>query len=680
MVRMNLRTAKVPKDCRALLLILLTMAAAYSPLLLQIFSLRNDQISYFLPVRMYMSDAFDQGEFLLWNPYFGGSYPLHCDMQGPVWNPIAMLLSWLLDYNATLLSFEFFLYYFIGAAGAFYLASNFTTNIKSRITIAVCYGCGGFAASTLEFMSWVGSIAFLPWVAHFIYRIFKGEGFYISIKLALSLWLLLVCGYPSFFILMGYACIFLLTTYAIKLVSTGNGRKALSIIKWLSLAFVFFVLLALPAIQSYAEYLPYYARGKSAAAMHINAESFSWVYPISLVFPGSFTGVFESQRIADHWHVSTYIGLVPFLALLVNYKKVLGGGFKNRFLQVACLWLFLFSIGRSTPLRMWCAQYVPLLGTFGFSHSVRVFIVLAAFVWLAPALKKIFEDVSAREIKSIKATALLAGMVLAAMLYIGLFKAAFNTRLYQYFYFVGLSWQLLLVATVLISPPRFFKAKYLFGFILIDLAVSTLSLTPLTGLSKNKPSVYNQYAHEFYQLDAATWLMHPELKTPEMMITDSTREVNANKLIPSNGFASNTRSEAYMQYVSDKDRRETLVKLPFAFSADSTPVNITQLDLNYNSIHISAEAANNCMLVLQQTFYTRWHNANGIPLSPHEGVFLQVPLQKGPNKIDLYYKKTDFLIEASISVAMLLFAIAILLLKKRGGFNINKSPLPAQGI
>jgi len=129
------------------------------------FSLRNDQVEYFLSVRMYMSDAFSRHEYMLWNPFMSGSFPVHCDMQASVWNPIAIALSWLVHYNATWLSVEFLLYYMIGVAGCFYFARNFSRNYYSCIIIGVIYGCGGFATNIMEFMSWIGSFAFLPQTA-----------------------------------------------------------------------------------------------------------------------------------------------------------------------------------------------------------------------------------------------------------------------------------------------------------------------------------------------------------------------------------------------------------------------------------------------------------------------------------------------------------------------------------
>jgi len=139
--------------------IAIVIAVAYGSILSHIYSLRNDQLNYFLPVRMYMSDAFNHHEFMLWNPFMTGSYPLHADMQSSVWNPFVVVLAWLFNYNITLFSFELLMYYIIGAFGCYYFVRNFSSNTLTPIALAICYGCSGVAASDVEFMSWVRSIA-----------------------------------------------------------------------------------------------------------------------------------------------------------------------------------------------------------------------------------------------------------------------------------------------------------------------------------------------------------------------------------------------------------------------------------------------------------------------------------------------------------------------------------------
>jgi hypothetical protein len=228
---MEARHLPVWSKRRALLVVIMAIVVPYGLLMLR-FSLRNDQTLYFLPVRMYMRDAFLHHEFMLWNPFMSGSYPIHCDMQGPVWNPIAVLLTWLFNYNSTTLSFELLLYFLAGAVGCWYFARNFSRNRYSCIVVAVIYGCGGISTSLLEFMSWVGSFAFLPWAVHFFYRLLTKRDMYSGLGLAIALWLMLVCGYPSFLIYLGYCLCLITLVYLCRLWSERRGTEAGAIIRF----------------------------------------------------------------------------------------------------------------------------------------------------------------------------------------------------------------------------------------------------------------------------------------------------------------------------------------------------------------------------------------------------------------------------------------------------------------
>src|ERR1700712_3763145 len=83
------------------LVIFIVVFLAYGLINFHFFSFRNDVISYYLPTRVYISDALKHHEFLLWNPFLSGSYPMHSDTQGAVWNPIVLVLAGLFNYNHT---------------------------------------------------------------------------------------------------------------------------------------------------------------------------------------------------------------------------------------------------------------------------------------------------------------------------------------------------------------------------------------------------------------------------------------------------------------------------------------------------------------------------------------------------------------------------------------------------
>lgn len=646
---------------RAALFVILSVVASYGILLLR-FSLRNDQTNYFLPVRMYMSDAFNHHEYMLWTPFMSGSYPMHSDMQGPVWNPIAVLLSWLFHYNSSTLSIELLIYFLIGATGCFYFARNFSQNLYSCVVIAVIYGCSGFGTSILEFMDWVGSFAFLPWAIHFFYLILKKPGFYSSIRFSISLWLLLVCGYPSFIIYLGYVLLAATAAYFYLLYSQKRKAEITAILGSGMLGALLFVILSLPAIHSFFEYLPYYTRGTKAFDSQLNAESFTWSYPLSLLFPVAGACV---------WGNELYIGLVPVLILCSGVGKRRWGSFRDRWLLAGILFTVLFTLGRSTPVRMWAARNLPLLGAFGFSHSVGVFFMLGLFVWLAPKLDILFSDGVVGEVNRLRWAAFTAGILGVVYIIAGVCLSqpgAGSSRIFYYVFYASAVWQLFLIAVLCLVKKVYSSRGRLFFFILADLIVSVLTVAPLTGFSLTRPRAYNRFADRFYAFNVNEHLMVPAIGSRGLLSVDGHSRANAVKLIPRANFPSNTRLDTFYRYVSDRGRYEQLLARPFAFSADGTALRVSNIELGYNFISMDVNAEDSCLLVVQQTAHPRWRAERPeYTLSIYKGIYLQVGLRKGENKVRLYYYKKDLAIEAGISMVLLIALAGILFVYYRRG-------------
>jgi len=169
---------------------------AYWPLSFGVFSVKNDAINYFLPFRFNISSAIQNGEFPYWSPFIYLGYPLHGDMQSGVWNPIVLLLSLFSKYDLTLFHIEYLLYIFLSGSGM-YLLSGSVTRIKSiRLFAALAYMLNGYIFGSGQFVNWVASAAFVPFVLHFYLRFLTTGKRSAALKTAISCWPFLVCGYP----------------------------------------------------------------------------------------------------------------------------------------------------------------------------------------------------------------------------------------------------------------------------------------------------------------------------------------------------------------------------------------------------------------------------------------------------------------------------------------------------
>jgi hypothetical protein len=549
------------------------------------------------------------------------------------------------------------LYLIIGVTGCFYFVRNFSGSIGSCTLIAISYGCCGATISFLEFISWEASVAFLPWALHFFYLILKKGGFYASIRFAIALWLMLVCGYPSFLIYLGYTVLAVLFADGYLHYRQKRLGEFIRIMKFVFLGLFVFLILSLPAIHSFLEYLPAYARGTRADDRQINWETFSWSYPISLIFPGA--GISSDGN-------DLYIGLVPFLILCCGSKRNLVPGFRDWFLLSGCLFTFLFTLGASTPVRMFCAKYLPLLGTFGFSHSVRIFLILGLFIWLTPKLGEFLTGINPRSIQRIRYASFLAGLILLAYLLADYPQTKLKAGVFRFSYYASAICQLLLIAALCFSPKIYAFSKRLFFFVAADLILSVFILFPIMGLSRTRPATYNAYADRFYRSSLRENLLSSPSENKRLLNIDPRTEVNVVKLIPRRNFPSNTRLDTFYRYLMDDSHYSKLLSLPVVFAANGAILKINKIDLGYNHINIDVTAPDSCQMVIQQTFYKRWKSENPENrLSAYKGILLQARLKKGINNIRLFYYKTDLMAEFIISISMLLAICVYIVVRYR---------------
>ena len=105
------------------------------------FTVKNDALTFYYPVRGLISDALNNGELPLWSPFINFGYPLHADMQSGAWNPVVWLFSYctkfsLAGFHAELL-FLFFIcrYWFLLSmqAAPFQYYNSFTIWLRLSV-------------------------------------------------------------------------------------------------------------------------------------------------------------------------------------------------------------------------------------------------------------------------------------------------------------------------------------------------------------------------------------------------------------------------------------------------------------------------------------------------------------------------------------------------------------------
>ena len=113
------------------------------PITLQIFTFKNDALTYYYPIRTLIIDALHNAELPLWTPFINMSYPLHADMQSSAWNPIIWIIGICTNYSLAAFHYKMLLYLSVARIGFYYLGRAYGWNKYTAFTIAIAYEFSG---------------------------------------------------------------------------------------------------------------------------------------------------------------------------------------------------------------------------------------------------------------------------------------------------------------------------------------------------------------------------------------------------------------------------------------------------------------------------------------------------------------------------------------------------------
>ncbi|OQP61995.1 hypothetical protein A3860_30385 [Niastella vici] len=366
----------------SLLLLLTFCLVSYWPLTFHVFSLKNDALNYFLPVRYQVSQSFYNGYFPFWSPYFNLGTPLYGDMQSGVWNPIVQLFSLFGPYTLYTLQIETLLYIFIGGVGMYFLLRQFSIHPLVNLLCATAYMLCGFNNDTCQYLNWTSGSAFLPFVFLFYFRLLQSPSLYAACLFSLFLWLLFVTAYPAEFVITGYMLIAMLLVKTARVQKENRIRFIKKTAGFHGIAILLFICLALPAILSFATFLPLTERGTGANFEDAMSNPLHPLLTVAYVAP---LAVFDESRfeITDGLERNSYFGLITFIffisALITRSKNKFTIFFKYGF--ILC---FIFSLGKPGVLRVIAYYTLPLMNAFRHPAMFKLYstffgVILAAF-------------------------------------------------------------------------------------------------------------------------------------------------------------------------------------------------------------------------------------------------------------------------------------------------------------
>lgn len=335
------------------------------------FTVKNDALTYYYPVRALISDALNNGELPLWTPFINFGYPLHADMQSGGWNPVVWVFSYISKFSLAGFHAELLFYFSMAGISFYYLCRQYAYSVTTALIFGLVYELSGFMIDSVQFYACISSACWLPFIFLFYKKMITGRKTIDAILTGFFLYLLFTGGYPSLFIVTAY----LLAAHFIFTFFTNTEKKVFIKNSLLPLAIMMiaFILFSLPAIISFAQYLPYIDRGKTQPLSFVLENSMPPAAMLSFISPFATTAS-NALLNTDALMRNTYIGFIPLLFVMygiVNRQVKIKA--EVRFFLVAAIVMSLMSWGSYFFFRQAAYYALPLMNTFRHPAILRLF-------------------------------------------------------------------------------------------------------------------------------------------------------------------------------------------------------------------------------------------------------------------------------------------------------------------
>lgn len=657
-------TALLQKEKKGYLLLLtLLVAAAYFPVFFHLFSLKNDALVYFLPLRHQVSAAIREGHFAWWSDAIYLGTPLYSDIQSGAWNPLVLFLSFFGKYNMSMLETELSIYLLAAAWGMYKLAGRFSDSPQIRLLIALSYACSGFMTDSGSFIPWMNAAAVLPFMFCYFIRTLEHPSWRSTIAFTLSVFLLLTAGYPSFLVFAGYllagVLVYLLFSY----------RKKWTVIRPVLLQLLLFlglsILLWSPVLYAWTDYFSYYQRGNAVPLSFAQINPFPPEGFLSVLVPSALTPGSDWLN-TDVSMRNMSVGLFAFLFFPLSFRLI----FKSRILKIVAiisLLSLLISLGDATPVHKWCYQLLPFFDRFRHPGTLRLFAIMGLLLMAVTSLERLYRN----DPDAIRPSRLIAWMALLVLLALtgygflragilqpGFFDKGLNAmsklELPDLLLFQGIV-QIFFISSFLVISYRK-KHRWLPLLVAAQVIASGWIALPLTVVSKTRSSIIDQ---EIAAL-STTQTRQPVLTV--MSHTDRKQGPDAPSVIlPSfysnipvfnHDIISPTVSTRYTRFLNDPVKSRIATGLPWAFYSDSAQLTestrvpdpkdagVELIQNKQSSLVLRVHAKQPGYLYLFRQYHHRWEvlvNGKSGTIQLADDAFMAIPVNAATNTVELSY-------------------------------------------
>ena len=680
------------------LFFLVFLLAAYLPVFLPFFHLKNDILTQNLPTRFVFGESIYSGFEPFWNPFLHYGNPQYGDMNNGFWNPFQWLIGSTTGYNIYTITLEEMLYILIGGWGIYKTSKEFFAKDIALIT-GIAYMCCGYMTGHLQYLCWITGTAFFPYVLLFFIRINKNPTLKNFLTGGISVFFFVSATHPGLIIGAAYFFAFSL------LVIYFNRKDFASLFyhpqfwKINLLFFLFSCLLSIVVIASNVDVLQYISRGNK-----VSLQQSLWA-PTTFQ---SYLSVFLPLPVhkSDFFHTdiamrNVYIGVAHFTGLLLLLR------FLNKriliSLFVPLLFFILLSSGGYFKTFAWKA--LPLTGFVRLNGEFTYFVILILLFSGAAGIQQIIRKgnyVATIHIFSslLKATAIIAAAAIimaiishSSILFDAPFEMSSGRSIIKSIINNSSFWDMLLIQAVIQAITIYFAKKFilkrsLLVFILcLNFIIITWLTLPFTGLGmmpqKEVQSVINTFPRGI-QLQPLVSINNADYINPAdynqfLLIASYSKKIGH---INPDQYPVQLNKNA--DFIADTALFSFIKKQAFIFLSTDTIINAsTSFDSAYIKILKSGPGYTKCIikntrfqwLTLLQNNYPYWEvKVNGKQAEHMTGfkTFISVPVKQGEYIIEFVFKPTLIKTFMWINLTLLVLALVILSIHKLARISMFK--------
>jgi hypothetical protein len=319
----------------------------------------RDLSVFFIPPRVFWTEALMSGEFPLWNPYSYAGHPLFATLQPGVLYPINLLLLVIpfdLAFNWTIV-----IHYALAGAFTYALLRELRASASGALAGAFVFMLSGYLFSVHNVISTLFSVCWVPGALFtHIRALRKGSASY-GVATAVVLSVMFLGG--GIEILLGTLLVlFIVVIYPSVILVDGSARAGLVSRSGL-FAMSVFLFLGLSAVQllPFLELAGQSTRAGGLSFFEATTWSFGFKDFIQFYIPDPYGYGTSNDKYWSNqsWLKTVYLGAVPFL--LASFFILKRGRRALPFTLVGIVFLIL-AMGRNTPFYQFFYDYVPFVG------------------------------------------------------------------------------------------------------------------------------------------------------------------------------------------------------------------------------------------------------------------------------------------------------------------------------